>query len=290
MSAADWLPAGWRQPLQAARRRCRSAWIRCFSPFGPEDLMRALRSIGVEEGMVLMMHSSFARFDGFTAGAVQAVNVMQQAVTRKGVLMMPTLPFNGAAVEYVLSGAVTDFRRTPSRMGLLTEFFRRRPDVIRSIHPTHPIALWGQRARAAAGDHHKAATPCGRGTPFDFLVRERGSVLLAGVGIGTMTLWHHIEELLEPAMPFSPFTREWYELETLDEEGRAYRTRTRLYDPDVSARRDLTRLVGPLREAGLWRETRAGRLTLILLPAAGVVEIARGMAARGEYCYRPPAP
>jgi len=39
--------------------------------------------------------------------------------------MMPTIPFRGTAVEYALGDPVFDVRQTVSRMGLLTELFRR---------------------------------------------------------------------------------------------------------------------------------------------------------------------
>jgi aminoglycoside 3-N-acetyltransferase len=84
-------------------------------------------------------------------------------------LMMPSMPFSGTAIEWARSGTVFDVRRTPSRMGLLSELFRRSPGVVRSVHPTHPVACWGEDAASVAAGHPGSATPCGSGSPFESL-------------------------------------------------------------------------------------------------------------------------
>jgi len=266
-------------------RTTRRAVIRTFYPFDGAQLVAALRALGVRSGDTLIAHSSWASFEGF-AGPVSAAIQALQASVAEGDLMMPTLPFGGSALEYVRSGKITDIARTPSQMGLLSEAFRRMPGVTRSIHPTHPIAVSGKREAALTADHYQAETPCGKSSPFHRLLEAGGKILLAGVDIRSMTFFHYAEEVLEPNMPFSPFTKEWFDVAAKGADGRMYRTRTRLYDPTISARRDPSIMEARLRRSGAWHEAKVGRLNLIVLSAAEVLAAMQAMAREGRYCYR----
>jgi aminoglycoside 3-N-acetyltransferase len=234
---------------------------------------------------VVLAHSAYDRFLGFTGKPLDAIRVMQEAVGRQGILAMPTLPFSGTAVGWVESKKVFDVRRTPSQVGLLTELFRRMPDVMRSLHPTHPVAAWGDRAAEFIAGHHATATPCGAGSPYAKLEQWNGKILLLGTGIGVLTFFHRVEEDIEDLMPFSPFTAEIYVINSRDAQGATVETRNRLFDPAVSRRRDLSFLVPGLKSGGGWRETRVGGLGAITVEARRVSAVCRAMAERGEFAY-----
>jgi aminoglycoside 3-N-acetyltransferase len=280
------IPVETKARIKSSLARLRTAWTNAFYSFTPDELLAALRRLGIQPGDVLIAHTSFARFGGFSGGVAEAIRTLQSAVGDEGTLLIPTLPFDGAALDYVRSGVVTDVVRTPSRMGFITEVFRRLPGVTRSIHPTHPIAIWGKDALAIADGHHAAASPCGAGTPFHKLLERDGKILLAGVGIRSMTFFHCVEELLEPHMPFSPFTQTWFEAKTKGSDGVVYTSRMRLFEPAISARRDCELMIEPLKRQGFWRQRRVGRLDLIVLHASEVVATLSAMASTGQFCYR----
>lgn len=286
MGFGRYLPPSVKLTLRTRQNQLRSAFIKTFFSFTPEDFLQALRKVGIRPGDTVMAHSSYASFEGFTGGVSDVIQKLQEAVGESGTLLQPTMPFSGRALDYARSGQVTDVRKTPSKMGLLTELFRRRADVIRSVHPTHPIAAWGRNAAAMTSDHYKSLTPCGAGSPFHRLLEADGKTLLAGVDINSMTFFHYIEERLEPVMPFSPFTSEWFDLDVRGADGVLYPTHTRLYDGPVSSRRDLLLLCEPLKRMGGWRECRVGRLRLISIPATAALSAAENMAAKKEFCYR----
>src|ERR1700694_888030 len=170
-------------------------------------------------------------------------------------------------------------------MGLITELFRRSPDVLRSVHPTHSVALWGAGAKDISDGHHLAQTPCGRGTPFIGLLERGGKILLLGVDIGSMTFYHGIEELLEARLPASPFTQEIFHLSSRLPDGSLLHTATRLFEPTVSRRRNLNKLVPELQRRGAWRSERLGRLPITILDAGEVLAAVAGLAGRGVFCY-----
>jgi len=279
------LPQTSRVQVKSWRDQLDALYVRKFLSFTPDDLLATLRRLGIERGDAVMAHTSFAQFAGFQGGLSDVIKTLQAAVGEEGTLLIPTLPFDGAAIDYVKSGAITDIARTPSRMGFITEIFRRLPGVTRSIHPTHAIAIWGKDASTIAAGHHTAATPCGVGTPFHQLLERKGKVLLAGVSIRTMTFYHCVEELIEPDMPFSAFTTEWFETTTKGLDGTIYPSRMRLFDPAVSARRDPELMIGPLKRRGFWRSARLGRLELVVLHTTEVLATVREMGASGQFCY-----
>jgi aminoglycoside 3-N-acetyltransferase len=231
------------------------------------------------------VHSSFDRFAGFSGKPSDVIRVLQETVGIQGTLLMPTLPFTGTAVDYVSSSPVFDVRRTPSQMGMLTELFRRSPGVVRSVHPTHPVAAWGARGVDMLANHHLARTPCGEGSPFARLLENDGRLLYLGVGIESMTFFHCVEEALEQYMPSSPFTKEEFTLQSQDENGAVLVSRTRLFDPGVSRRRNLRRLIPVLKEQGAWSETRLGELDIVFLKTRDVMAACRRLAAQGVFCY-----
>lgn len=271
--------------LKARLKQARRRFLNRFRAFSPADLARELAALGVRGGDTVLVHSSYDSFEGFTGKPTDVIAVLQAAVGPSGNVLMPTLPFEGTAVDYVRSNPVFDVRRTPSRMGLLTEMFRRTPAVLRSVHPTHSVAAWGRDAAALVDSHHLATTPCGEGSPFARLLEARGKILILGAGLGVMTFYHTIEELLEKKLPSSPFGPEVFALQSRDYSGNLVPTNTRLFEPAVSRRRNLDKLATELRHARVWRQGQVGRLRIIALQTEAVLSTVNDMADRGIYCY-----
>ena len=273
-----------RKAFKGELKNLRLEWRRQSGSFSPRDLHIGIASLGVCREDTLFVHSSHDRFEGFT-GKPTNVNHILQEVVSDGTLLMPTLSFGGTAVEYVAQAKVFDVKRTPSQMGLLTELFRREPGVLRSVHPTHSVAAWGRGAAAMIANHHLATTPCGRATPYQRLLNNDGKILFLGTDISVMTFFHYLEADLESRMPFSPFTREVFTLISKDWDGKELVTRTRLYDPQYSKRRNLQKLIPVLKADASWHESRVGTVNLILLGAWAVHKACNELAQRGVYCY-----
>jgi aminoglycoside 3-N-acetyltransferase len=233
-----------------------------------------------------MVHSGIKAFAGFSQGAAAIIRVFEDAVGSGGTLLMPAFSMQGSALEFVRGGKTFDVRRTPSQTGMLTEVFRRSPGVLRSIHPTHSVAVWSKEAAWWIQDHHLAGTPCGRATPFFRLLERGGKIVLAGVDVSALTFYHCVEELLEDRMPASPFTAQRY-IVKCRYDGEAIETAPfRLYDPDMSKRRTLRPLELELRKRGRWTESRAGSVRIVALNATDVLRTVAEMAERGTFCYR----
>ena len=166
-------------------------------------------------------------------------------------------------------------------MGLITELFRRSAGVVRSIHPTHSVAAWGNRADAIIAGHEHAETPCGRRTPYGRLLEHDGKILLMGVSPSTITFCYFVAEELEPRLSIPVLTRETYPMRWKDENGKVQISNVRLFAPGLD--HDLSPLVAELKRCGQWRQRRVGRLPLALLRARAIYDAAVALADRGMF-------
>ncbi len=274
-----------KSALRSSYRRARGQYAKWFG-FGPAQLLGALKTLGVQPGDALLVHSGMEAFWAWKGSVPEIIAVLKEAVGSTGTLILPTFSVVRTAVDLAKSGAVFDPRLTPSRTGLISEVFRRSPDVLRSIHATHSVAVWGADKEWWIENHHLAETPCGRGTPFFRLLEKHGKIVLAGVDISTLTFFHCAEELLEPEMPFSPFTAERYVL-TCRVNGAILKTASmRLYAPEISKRRALGILEMELKRRGFWRQHRVGSLTIVVLTANQILDTLKDLSSRRIFCYQ----
>lgn len=163
-----------RRELEPVRRRLQGV-------LGQNELATALGTAGVTPGATVMAHVSMneVRRTAPTVDPLSLIALLKELLTPSGTLMVMTSPFTGFQAEYAAAKPIYDVRRTPSRMGLMTELFRRMPDTKRSLHPTHPVAGWGRHAEELLASHHEGET-FAETSPF-CLMRDYGGVV---VGIG----------------------------------------------------------------------------------------------------------
>jgi aminoglycoside 3-N-acetyltransferase len=281
----SWLPTNFKRDVKSRLKTFRIAVARKTHGFSREDLVNMLHRLGVSRSDTLLVHSSLNEFSAFLGKPLDIISALQEAVGPTGTLLLPTLPFTGSAVEYVRTAKPFDVRRTPSQMGMLTELFRRMPGVSRSLHPTHPVAAWGANASGMIANHHLASTPCGKETPYGRLLDHNGKILFLGTDISVMTFFHAVEEIIETQMPFSPFSKEVFALESRDALGNTLSTRTRLFEPRYSRRRNIHKLVPELKRRKAWREMQLGGMKALLLRAQDVLEASLVLAKQGIFCY-----
>lgn len=144
-----------------------------------------LRTLGVDEGGVLLVHSSFRATRPVEGGPPGLIEVLRDAVGRDGTLVMPSWPAD--------SDEPFDPTTTPAAedLGVVADTFWRLPDVVRSDHPC-AFAAAGPHAERITADPlplppHIPESPVGRVHDLD------GQVLLVGVGHDADTTLHLAE-------------------------------------------------------------------------------------------------
>ena len=163
------------------------------------QFVQDLKSLGVNPGGVLMVHSSLKSLRWVPGGAE---TVIQGLLTylQAGTLLMPALSY-----ETVDStNPIFNLAMTPSCIGTIPEHFRRRPGTQRSLHPTHSVCGVGALAHEILSPHAIDQTPCGPNSPFRRLPDYDGQILMLGCGLLPNTSMHAIEELIEPPYLFAP--------------------------------------------------------------------------------------
>lgn len=154
------------------------------------QLVHDLKAIGVKEGDSVLVHSSFKSMGHIAGGIATLVDAFREVLGESGTLIVPTLTYSYVSVE----NPVFDYVNTPSCVGAISEYVRKLPDAIRSVHPTHSCAAIGGRAKEFTCDHYLDNTPVGIHSPFYKLQKAGGKILMLGCGIGCNTSMHGVEE------------------------------------------------------------------------------------------------
>ncbi len=235
----------------------------------PDALRRDLEEAGIRAGDVLLVHSSLKAIGWVDGGPMSVVHALQDAVSPRGTLVMPTFTYNVAGWGL---GAF-DVAQTPSATGLLTECFRRMPGVFRSCHPSHSFAAWGALARDIA--HAPLGySPLGAGSPLDLVRLAGGKILLAGVGQERNSTLH-LAECLAPVpylhISFTP--GQAHEIGLIRDPREAVPIPLPLVEMPGSSE-GFGAIDAPLRERGLVLDVRLGHARCRLMESGPMVAAA----------------
>ena len=157
-----------------------------------------LARLGVSSGDSVLVHVSLNSLGKFENRAQILIDALLDVLGPEGNLLMPALSYESVTASH----PDFDIHQTPSCVGGLTEYFRHRPDVYRSLHPTHSVCAAGKSARDYIRNHHLDHTPCGENSPFRLLKEADGYLLFLGCGLKPNTSIHGVEELVEPVYLF----------------------------------------------------------------------------------------
>ncbi len=146
------------------------------------------------------MHSSMKSMGHVPGGPETIIRGLLEALGPDGTLLMPALTYETVTAD----NPVFDIAETPSCVGAVTEFFRKRTGTIRSMHPTHSVCGVGRYAQEILEKHIHDTTPCGPNSPFSQLRDRYGQILMLGCGLKPNTSMHGIEEMVGPPYLFNP--------------------------------------------------------------------------------------
>jgi aminoglycoside N3'-acetyltransferase len=154
------------------------------------DLVAGFRSLGVEAGDTMLVHSSYKSFGPVDGGPQTVIRALELALDTDGdgTLIMPTFNFD------FNKGQAWDVRTTPSKMGVLTEIVRQDPRAKRVFHPFYSFAILGKHAEMLGSLRYKSAYE--RGSVFGKLRDLDGKIMVIGLSYNdSMTFFHHIEQM-----------------------------------------------------------------------------------------------
>lgn len=274
-----------RKAVKARAIAARALFVHWFLSYDRRQLLQALRRLGVRDGDTLMLHAGFSPHHGYRGTIETLTETLVEAVGPAGHLLMVSLPYRSSSLQYLEKLRQFDVRRTPSMMGMVSEYFRRRPEVLRSLHPTHPILARGPRAEDFIRGHEDCIHPCGPGTPFDRLAQADGLVAFLNVPFGTFTFFHYLEHLVAPKLPFPLYTQRCYEVPVIDRDGHLRTVRTHVYTPETISRRRFEVLENALRARNAIRRVSVGNTVIEAVRVQAAIACVEEMTLRSEFFY-----
>lgn len=245
--------------------------------------------MGIRAGDTVLVHSAFGPMLGFRGSPSALIEAYLEAVGPTGNLLMVSMPYLSATSEYLKTGAVFDVRSTPSKMGLVSEMFRRRADVVRSLHPTHSVLAKGPKADWIISGHENCIFPCGPGSPFEKLLELRGTVFFHGVSEFHFTFHHYLEDLVKDELPFSLYESQPYLARVIDKSGEMKTLETYAFTREAIARRRVRVLFDEIARRGKLKKTRIGNTIITKLATVDSLECTRDLASKGIYFYEVPS-
>ncbi|MGK9254060.1 aminoglycoside N(3)-acetyltransferase [Paenibacillus humicus] len=260
-------------------------------PLTSRDISEGLRKIGVEEGMLLLVHSSMKAFGRWVVGGPEAVVLaLEEAVGDSGTIVMPAQSSDLSEPSYWMRPPVPEswwpliraempaYRPdlTATRgMGAVVECFRRQEGTLRSAHPQVSFAARGPLAQTIL-EPHLLSPALGEGSPLERMAELGGRALLLGVDHERNTTLHLAEhrasypnkEMLSQGSPMlRNGVREWVVFEDL-----AYR------DDDFNAVGEAFERDCPLAARG-----RIGDALVRLLPQRELIDYAAAWMEANRY-------
>lgn len=162
------------------------------------DILNGLRETGIVLGDTVMVHSSLSSFGKVDGGPEAVIDALLEAVGPVGHVVMPSLTATYTAEIVGCTGLAFNPKVTPSRVGKITDLFWRRPNAVRSTHPTHAVACIGPQAMAWMAGHDKGST-FSWDTAYGKYVHSGGKpckLVFMGVTMVCNTTLHAVEDWL----------------------------------------------------------------------------------------------
>ena len=232
-----------------------------------DDLVAAFRELGLRPGDDVLVHGSLSSLGHVEGGAGAVCEALVRAVSPGGTACCPTI-----------TGHRRYSRANPPRFspedgcwtGAIPEAMRKRPDAIRSLHPTHSVACVGPRARDLAAGHERSWTPCGPDSPYVRLARSGGRILFIGCDLECNTTFHSVEELAGLGYVCQKTPVDAVVLTPGGEE--TISMKIHLYGPE----RNFSRAAPLLEEAGALKRGKVGEADCLLVESGPMVELVLG--------------
>lgn len=246
-----------------------------------------LKAAGIQEGDLVLVHSSLSRIGHLVDGPATFVNALLSVIGESGTLAMPTSPNNVFQLNYIQNTPYFDVRHSPSKTGAITEYFRKLPGVLRSLHPTEPVSAIGSLAEYLTKDHFGEITPYSAKSPFYRVSEKKGKILYVGVTLDMAgTNLHTLEDAVDFKYPvYHPHI---FEIDIIDDNGMKHRVKTKVHNPVYSKKRQCDDLIPFFEREGALQKHVIGQAETLVVDAHSFLDVMiKGYHEKGITMYTP---
>ncbi|MBN2052829.1 AAC(3) family N-acetyltransferase [Candidatus Woesearchaeota archaeon] len=155
------------------------------------EFVDAIKKLGVKKGDVLFVYSDVSVFGKLATDnkelVMQAlVEALKESIGESGTLILPAFSYSFCDKKDF------DVEKSPSKVGVLTEYFRKLSDVIRTVQPIYSASIWGKHKQELL----KVSDECfGRDSIFGTTHRLGCKLLFLGADFQACTQIHWVEQM-----------------------------------------------------------------------------------------------
>jgi aminoglycoside 3-N-acetyltransferase len=263
----------------------RGSLVERFQTYRTPAFADALTDLGIRKGDVLMVHASLRPHSGYQDRPVDMIGALKDAVGPRGLLIMPSMTYSDSSKAFLARGGEMNVKRSASRMGLLSEVFRRGRDVQRSLSPTHPLLAWGDEAERFLAGHDATDRPFGPDSPFQRLLDLDGKILCIDASPETITFTHFLEDRVQDRLPFALYEPDRYAGRVVDAAGNARIVPTRVLSDRSRQLREESPMWNTGRRRGILRRRSLGNTRLMVVGCRDLTALVEDMYASGESLF-----
>jgi len=161
---------------------------------------------GIKAKDIIMLHASFKKirtaFDDILPE--EFISDLLNRITTEGSLIVPA--FTYCFKKTYGSHEIFNILDSPSKVGIISESFRKMEGVIRTSSPTHSFSLWGKVTKFI-DQNNSPESPLGKGSVLEWFSTQSDSHLLfLGTDFNSFTFGHYLEVIAPvPWSDFSPW-------------------------------------------------------------------------------------
>ena len=231
-----------------------------------DDMLTQLKTIGINEGDVVLVHSALSKIGYVSGGAQSVVEALLEAVGETGHVLMPNSPNNGRQLDYIRQLECFDVLNSPSKLGAISEYFRKLPQAKRSIHPTEPVSCIGPDSAYFVDAHMGQLTPYNEYSPFYRVAKRSGKILMIGVTLDNAgTNLHCLEDAV--AFQYPVYYDQIFTVNVKDENGVIHKVQTKVHNPEWSSKRKCDELLPLFEKEGVLTYHKLGEAKVLLFDA-----------------------
>ncbi len=180
----------------------------------------------------------------------------------RSTICMPSYPFfGGGYTAWARSDSVFDVKRTPSRVNLITELFRRSENVKRSLHPWCSVACNGYLASEFTFEHHLDTKTFGKKSPFAKILENGGIVVGLGVDCNTNSFAHMPDDIMLNNYNFEVYDKDIVLKQCVDYAGQSVYVASDLLGVNISKRIKPISMRESLLKTSFYKELNINNVT-----------------------------
>ena len=231
------------------------------------DIIEDLKKAGIKLGDSVLVHSSLSKIGHLIDGPKTLVDALLHTVGPEGTILMPTSPNNVFQLNYIRNTPFFDVSNSPSKTGAITEYFRKFPGAVRSLHPTEPVSAIGRLANYYTEEHFNQLTPYNEKSPFYRLSEQGGKILYIGVTLSMAGTNLHTLEDAVPDFKFPVYHDEIFEIDVIDKNGQKHAVKTKVHNPEYSKKRKCDDLIPMFEAEGALVQRNIGEANALVVDA-----------------------